>query len=98
MRAIHDRTGVGDLPLFGAARASDPETSHVAAKRAFGALSVRIVRSLQEDGPATAHALAERLGLELVSVSPRMRPLAKRGFVQESDRKEKGRIVWEIKP
>ena len=68
------------------ARASDPATSKAAAY-AFtfkaGSLCERIVEHLRTYGPADTDTLAARLGVRLVSVSPRMRPLVDAGLVAE---------------
>jgi len=45
------------------------------------------------DGDATSHELAERLGLSLVTVSPRLAPLRRKGLVVEAGRRD-GRTVW----
>lgn len=84
------------------ARSSDPDTSHAAAAgvqvetveaRVLGALRLR---------PAglTTHDLASALGLSLVTVSPRMRPLVKRGEVRDSGFRARlpgqpSRIIWQ---
>jgi len=76
------------------ARTTDPRTSHDAA-REIDTLSIegRVVASLRLDGPATSHELAARLGLSLVTVSPRLRPLEELGLVRREGVRER-RTVW----
>lgn len=76
------------------ARASDPDTSHAAAAAIDGAtLAARVLQELREHGPGTSHDLADRLGLSLVTVSPRIAPLQRAGKVYVL-RKEGKRQVW----
>lgn len=76
------------------ARASDPETSSAAAGRIDGsALALKVLESLRRDGPGSSHDIADRLGLSLVTVSPRMKPLEDAGKVQR-DGKANGRTIW----
>lgn len=92
----HFYAGQAELDYAGA-RASDPETSHAAAARArdfAGALGVKVYEELAKHGPGTTHELAERMGLSLVTVSPRMRPLELQGRVRRAGRRL-GRTVWE---
>jgi DNA-binding transcriptional ArsR family regulator len=83
------------------ARRTDPETSHEAADSVelpdLEALVLAELRALP-DG-ATSHELAASLELPLVTVSPRLRPLANRGLVIDSGFKRVGtsgrrQIVW----
>lgn len=93
----------GDPPVaeMGRARRKDPDTS----KKAAGAVRVAdleacVLRALRvSHAGMTTHELASLLKMDLVSVSPRMRPLAEKGLVRDSgDRRrgESGRasIVW----
>jgi DNA-binding transcriptional ArsR family regulator len=77
------------------ARRSDPETSKAAAGSvdAVG-LALVVLESLRQHGPATAHELADRLSLQLVTVSPRLKPLEDRGKVRRAQEKRQGRTVW----
>lgn len=76
------------------ARSSDPETSHEAAAKVDGrTLADSVLKDLQNHGPATSHEIAERMGLSLVTVSPRMKPLEDSGRVAR-DGKRGGRTVW----
>lgn len=86
-----------EMPLRALARRRDPATSHRAARRInAGSVSARIVESLRAYGAGSSHDLAVRLGLSLVTVSPRMRPLQRAGRVAESNVDEHGRIVWYV--
>ena len=76
------------LPLFGAARASDPETSHAAAAQA-GGLATRHQRQILAallDGPAGASGIAARCGLLPHQVNKRINELAKAGRIVETGR------------
>jgi hypothetical protein len=87
------------------ARSSDPTTSHQAAFE-FDAKVTAIERRILDElkglgrGGMTTHALAAVLGLELVTVSPRMKPLLNKGLVRDSGRRSESpsgrkRIIWE---
>lgn len=85
------------------ARCSDPSTSHQAAFQfdaAASGIEQRIIEQLRGRGGMTTHALAAVLGLELVTVSPRMKPLVDKGHVRKSGRygespSGRKRIIWE---
>ncbi len=87
------------------ARRRDPDTAKKAAARVPVAdLEGRVLRALRlsRDG-MTTHELARLLKVDLVSVSPRMRPLAEKGLVQDSGERRKGdsgraSIVWMAVP
>lgn len=85
---------------YGLARRSDPKTSHRAARRISTTdLEGLVLASLKYAGEATSYELADRLSLSLVSVSPRLRPLVKKGAVIDSGRTKPGdngrsRTVW----
>lgn len=76
------------LPLSGAARSSDPATSHAAAAQA-GRLANKhqrqIVAALLE-GPLGASGIAVRCGLMPVQVNRRINELAKAGAIVETGR------------
>lgn len=79
------------------ARRRDPETSQVAAGSIDGrGLAEQVYRELQAGGPGTSHELAERLGMSLVTVSPRMKPLEDAGKVERCGRRD-GRTVWKAR-
>lgn len=84
------------MPLRALARRTDPPTSHEAAAKVHAeTLAERVVESLRVYGPATSDELAVRLGLKLVTVSPRLRPLVRAFRVHESG-KRAGKILWAI--
>lgn len=70
------------------ARASDPEPSHEAADAATPYVTKTeraVVHAMRVLGrPCTAHEIAARSGIELVSVSPRMARLREKGVVREA--------------
>lgn len=86
-----------------AARNSDPETAHEAAESVYASgLEKQVLEYLQEHGPSTTHEIADGTGLSLVAVSPRMRPLTRKGLVQDSGRRRanggsRKSIVWEMR-
>jgi len=74
-------------------RNSDPETSEEAAEsiRTTDAEAV-VLEALKEFGAdgATSHDLVAQTGMEWQTVSPRMRPLIRKGFAVETDRRRPG--------
>jgi DNA-binding transcriptional ArsR family regulator len=77
------------------ARATDRGTAHAAAAKVDGAgLALKVLDELRTHGPGTSHDIAERLGLSLVTVSPRMRPLERKHLVRDTGKRD-GRTVWE---
>ena len=75
------------MPLFSAARSSDPATSHAAAAQA-GGLATRHQRQILAallDGPAGASGIAARCGL-LHQIGKRINELAKAGRIVETGR------------
>lgn len=95
----------GDAPTErGAARHADPDTAKAAAKTvAVADLEALVLGALRKFRLAgmTTHELAEYLKLSLVSVSPRMRPLVKKGLVVDSGERRAGTsgrtsIVWKV--
>ena len=77
------------------ARRTDPETSHAAAALVDAStLSGRVLAELRQNGPATIHSMAERLGISLVTASPRFAPLRRAGLIRAAWR-EGNRTVWE---
>lgn len=90
-----------DLPMeSGRARRRDPDTAKKAAAKVLVAdLEARVLKALRLLKGATTHELAWLLKVDLVSVSPRMRPLAEKGLVQDSGERRRGEsgrasIVW----
>ena len=101
-----------DLDLFSQpggdawARSSDPDTAHDAANQTRGSnaarLSQLVLTVLEARGPSTSEELANYTGESLVSISPRLRPLARKGLVVEDGRKKtasgSSAIVWRFVP
>jgi hypothetical protein len=92
------------LPLFVAARASDPATSHAAAAQACG-LATRHQRQILAallDGPAGASGIAARCGLLPHQIGKRINELAKAGRIVETGRtvtslSGRGEREWQIR-
>ncbi len=84
----------------GLARATDPGTSHVAAAAVPNDLEARVLEELRKfPNGATSFQLAESMALSLVTVSPRMRPLVDKGYIEDSGQRRRGesgraQIVW----
>lgn len=87
------------------ARVTDPSTSHAAAESIAGALpkleSVVLQALRAAPNGATSTELAQALDLSLVTVSPRLRPLANRGLIVATAFRRKGpsgrpQIVWAV--
>jgi predicted transcriptional regulator len=95
-----DQTDAGDAW----ARSTDPATAHEAADAMRGTkadrLAAVVVRALRELGAATSKEVADYTGEELVSVSPRFRPLERRGVIEEAGRKKNpsgsSAILWRL--
>lgn len=76
------------LPLFAAARSSDPATSHQAAAQAGGLATKhqrQILAALLE-GPAGASGIAARCGLLSHQVNKRINELARDGRIVQTGR------------
>lgn len=84
------------------ARSTDPQTSHDAAVTInMAALEQTVFDAISAAGGLTTHELSERLSLSLVSVSPRMRPLCRKGKIMDSGERRAGSngrksIVWAV--
>jgi predicted transcriptional regulator len=82
------------------ARRTDPETSHEAARSInITRLEKVVLDAFISHGEMTTHELAQVTSLELVTVSPRVRPLVRKGLIRDSGRRkigESGRpsIIW----
>lgn len=90
-----------DLPLFRAtparARATDPETSHEAAASVdTSELEALVLDTLRRhpDG-LTTKEMARVTGEDRVTLSPRCRPLARKGLIVEAGKRD-GSIVWRL--
>lgn len=76
------------MPLFAAARRSDPATSHAAAARVseFAGEHQRLIMDALAAGPAGASGIAERCGLSGHQVNKRLAELARTGRIVETGR------------
>lgn len=86
---------------IGSYRKHDPETSKAAARSTDATLLELAVLHGLAQRSMSSHELAEALGMELVSVSPRLAPLVRKGKVRDSGQRRKGpsgrnSIVWEL--
>lgn len=99
----------GQLDLLGwtppaLARRADPDTSKDAAANVnVTSLEAAVYGCLKAHGPRTSFEIADILRLSLVTVSPRLRPLADKCLVRDSGVRRIGQsgkrqIVWEIIP
>jgi uncharacterized membrane protein len=85
-----------DIPTLwtksGASRRSDPETSKAAAKSLdTNALESLVLETLRKHlGGLTSHEVASLTGLSLVTVSPRMAPLVRKGKICDSGERRSG--------
>lgn len=84
------------------ARSNDPATAHDAAQTTNAArMNAIVVKALRELGPSTTEELAAHTGESLVSVSPRMRPLARQLVVEEAGKRKnasgKMAIAWRLR-
>ncbi len=84
------------------ARGNDPETSHeAAASIAVSPLRKVILSALRKSGGATTLELVALTGVPHVTISPQLRPMARRKMVIDTGEKrvgETGRrsIVWKV--
>jgi predicted ArsR family transcriptional regulator len=86
------------------ARATDPSTSYEAAAsidvtRLEGVI-LDMLKRYSAPG-ATTFELAEALGIEVISVSPRMKPLQEKGLVRDTGFRARGvsgrlQIIWRV--
>jgi len=84
-------TRCADMPLFkAAARKSDPQTSHAAAKRAPVAGHCAKVLEALAAGPAGQTEIAKRAGLTVAAVSKRLPDLRRQGLVERTGREVAG--------
>lgn len=85
----------------GAARRQDPDTAKRAARAVEAEeISVLVTYCLRQHGPQTAEEIADRLGRELGSITPRLAPLERAGLIARTGDRRPGksgatRIVWE---
>jgi predicted ArsR family transcriptional regulator len=96
---------LADLPLFAAARKTDPPTSHAAAREAAsfrGEHHTAILEALAH-GPAGASGIAARCGLLPHQINKRLNELAKAGRIVATGRvvesaSGRGEREWQITP
>ena len=80
---------------FAGARNTDPQTSHDAAARVDGkGLCEMVLTYLLTVEDATAHEVAEALGLSLVTVSPRFKPLEGMRLIERTGERRDRRQTW----
>lgn len=77
------------------ARNTDPETSHLAAKTVDAETLTNLVLTSLRKEPATTKQLADKLGIHLVSISPRIAPLVRQCLVVDSGKRFERAIIWE---
>lgn len=77
---------IADLPIFAAARATDPATSHAAVQRAPVRGHRRLVLEALAAGPAGQTEIAKRTGLTVAAVSKRLPELRRAGLVERTGR------------
>jgi len=80
------------------ARATDPTTSHAGAATVdVNALERMVVVSLRASGPATSTQVAERIGRDKWSISPRFAPLEAKGLIVRTGEKNGRSEIWAAK-
>lgn len=92
------------IPPPGRSRRSDPETSKSAARNVKSNVLEEMVVGILRVYPngLTSHEVADLLQESLVTISPRMRPLANKNLIVDSGEKREGvgfakSIVWKAK-
>jgi len=75
-----------DLPMFAAARRTDPATSQAAARTAPVAEHQRLILEALAEGPAGASGIAARCGLLPHQIGKRINELSKAGRIAETGR------------
>ena len=87
------------ISLFDAmARRTDPDTSHVAALTVDANRLEGLVVSVLRDRPrgCTVKEISAILDIEVVSISPRMKPLEGKGLIERTAERRDRSIVWRI--
>ena len=83
--------------MSGAFREEDPDTSKDAAGTVnAGDLEQIVLTLLERWGPSTTHELADMSDIQLVSISPRIAPLRRKGLVEASGVRRAGSTVWRL--
>jgi DNA-binding MarR family transcriptional regulator len=87
-----------DPPGEAYARRDDPETSHEAAKKVDATKrekqAIDGLRGLGGEG--NSKEIAAFMGVDKWSISPRMKPLEKKGLVERTEKRRGGSIVWRL--
>ena len=79
------------------ARATDPETSKLAARILKPQpIEAIVLHYLKVCGPSTTAEISEGTGVALITVSPRMKPLEERGLVVRTAERRAKKIVWRL--
>ena len=104
MGTLHN--GFDDLPLFDQAHArkTDPVTSHEAAEAITPSLN-KIEQGIYDalcsflPKGATSDEISEASGIQYRTVTPRLKPMCKKGFVVDSGEHKRGdsgrrQIIW----
>lgn len=79
------------------ARKTDPETSKEAARRVDTSnVETLVLLAVQRTGKrgATTKELEKSLGVDRVTISPRMKPLARKHLIRQTLEKREGCFVW----
>lgn len=77
------------------ARRTDPKTSHEAAARVSAAqLETLVIQALRTIGPATSRQVADYLGRDLVSISPRFAPLSRKSQIRRTGGRSGRAELW----
>ena len=87
------------ISLFDAmARRTAPDTSHVAALTVDANRLEGVVVSVVRDRPrgCTVKEISAILDIEVVSISPRMKPLEGKGLIERTAERRDRSIVWRI--
>lgn len=85
------------------ARRSDPITSKLAAASVdVTPLEMGVIGALKAHGPLTSFEIADILRLSVITISPRMKPLAMKGLIRDSGARRIGQsgrkqTVWEMR-
>lgn len=83
------------------ARRTDPETSHASARKLdVSRVEKQMASALGAHGPGSSEDVTDWTGLPLVTVSPRLKPMERKGVVYRKGKKvnRSGRtaIVWAL--
>lgn len=78
------------------ARKTDPDSSREAAEKVAVSEKEAVVLAALRIRPMTTHEIADRTGVPVVSISPRIKPLRDKGMVKDSGERDTGRSVWKI--